>query len=153
MSPQTGLDPLRELLHNMTARYIRVVPAGLQIDGLQHPRRTIDARILGHGGARTLYHARQPVCRSLDGVRPLKDAEKTCLDCHDRNHCTPQVRVDLFYDGLPFRLLLAFTSGKNFLLYASSHTRSAGVSGIHSRIHVIDRGSWGEVTFEEINST
>jgi hypothetical protein len=144
------VDPHRELLHTLTARYVRVLPGGLEIDGYPQPKNPIDAVIIGHGGARTLYRARHPVCRSLDGVRALKDPDKTCIDCPERGSCTPQVRVDLLHEGLPFRMLLAYTSGKNFLLYAGASSHSGYLSAIKTRIRVVDRGSWGEVTFEEI---
>jgi hypothetical protein len=143
-------DPLRELLHHMTARYIRVLPDGLDIDGALPLRKSIDATILAYGGARTLYHAKQPVCRSLDGVRAVKDPHKSCSDCYDKKYCTPQVRVDLMFDGLPYRLLLAFSSGKNFLLYVGTPERSQVLSRIVTRIRVIHRGSWGELAFENL---
>lgn len=149
-NPPADRDPLRELLHNMTARYIRVVPGGLAIDGHSGLEKSIDVTILAFGGARTLYRARNPVCRSLDGIRALKDPDKTCAECLERNHCTPQVRVDLLYDGLPYRLLLAFTSGRNFLLYAGPPSHARSLSRATTRIHVIDRGSWGELTFQSL---
>lgn len=147
-SPST--DPLRELLHHMTARYIRVLPDGLDVEGQLPLKKSIEAAILAYGGARTLYHAKHPVCRSLDGVRAVKDTDKTCADCYDRKYCTPQVRVDLMFDGLPYRLLLAFTSGKNFLLYAGVSSRAKILARTLTLIRVTHRGSWGELTFEEL---
>ena len=108
--------------------------------------------ILGYGGARTLYHAKNPVCRSLDGIRAVKDSDRTCSDCPDRKHCTPQVRVDLLYQGLPYRLLLAFTSGKNFLLHAGAPSNANSLSQYITRIRALNRGSWGEMTFEKVTS-
>jgi hypothetical protein len=55
---------LRDILHRSLARYLSVLPSGLQLERGQRPRKTIEARILGYGGARSLYKNRKPVCRS-----------------------------------------------------------------------------------------
>lgn len=65
------------------------------------------------------------MCRSLNGIRPLENSEQACAPC-GASECTPQVRVDLLFEGLPYRLLLAFTSAKK----------------------VIHRGNWGALVFD-----
>jgi hypothetical protein len=141
-------DPafLEELLQKTLTRYLPVRPGGLEIDGRLVP--AVKARILSFGGARTLYRGRKPRCRSLDAVRSL--LHKDCGDCPDRKHCTPQVRLELDVDGLPFRLLLAFSSARNFLFYARDlKKQGANLEATATLISVLDRNSWGELRFEK----
>ncbi|MCP3882266.1 MAG: hypothetical protein GY701_28320, partial [Sulfitobacter sp.] len=59
-----------------------------------------------------------------------------------------QVRLDLLVDTQPWRLLLAYTSAKSFLLSAAQ-LRERGIElyeGLH-HMTVINRGSWGELRF------
>jgi len=144
------VGPLRDILQRALARYLTVRPGGFQLvdDGRLHDE--IVARILGFGGARTLYRNRKPACRSLDGIRPLHDQKLTCADCRSRANCTPQVRVDLIVDGRPLRLLLAYTSAKNFLAYdALLRRQSVALERVLHRLRVVDRGPWGEVRFSK----
>lgn len=140
------MDPLRELLFRASARYLQVHPSGLVLDGA--PRDRVAARILHHTGARTLYRGRRPHCRSLDGVTALNG--QACADCHDRKHCTPQVRLDLLIDGRPYRLLLAYTSATNLLAYrALLRAQQRDLPDVTTSITVIDRGRWGELRFAQ----
>lgn len=143
---------LRELMTSSFARYITVRPQGLEVQpGEVVP--TIAARLLGFHAARTLYEKRQPICRSLDGVRPLT-GEQTCAQCLFRRKCTPQICVDLLADGVPVRLLLAFTSLRNFLIFVEGRRRAGrSVEGAAIQIAVRDRGHWGEVLFLDDRST
>jgi len=143
------VEPLRAILHRALARYLTVTPRGFLIgDGVNLPRPSIEARILGFGGARTLYRKRKPVCRSLDGVAALTEPEKVCAECADRDKCTPQVRLDLIVEQRPYRCLLAFTSARNFLEYDARLRRDRVVleKALHE-IMVVNRGSWGEMRF------
>jgi hypothetical protein len=144
------LQPLRDILHRALARYLTVRPSGFVLhDDGRPPRRSVEARILGYGGARTLYRDRKPDCRSLDGVASITHTGRRCTGCELRAKCTPQVRLDLIVDYKPYRLLLAQTSARNFLEH-EAHLRQAGIAieTIAHRIEVIDRGSWGELRFE-----
>ena len=135
----------REILGRVLARYLTVKPEGILIDG--RPLDHLAARVLSFGAARTLYRGRRPACRSLDGRKALKK-ETLCVSCPDRKHCTPQVRVDLTLDDRPYRLLLAFSSARNFLVYASEVKKTgASVEAVNTRIRVLNRGSWGELRF------
>jgi hypothetical protein len=150
---RSDLQPLREILHQALRRYLTVRPRGFELDPGQRLRPVIEARILGFGSARTLYQERRPQCRSLDGVHPLADARRpaspgTCAQCTRRPRCTPQVRLDLLVDSQPFRLLLAHTSAKRFLIYeAQLRQRGIALYEASHRISVINRGSWGELRF------
>jgi hypothetical protein len=145
---QSDVQPLREILHAAFKRYLSVRPRGFELHPGEPLRPTLQGRIVSTGAARTLYQARRPRCRSLDGIAPLADPHRTCADCRLRAQCTAQLRLDLFVDAQPWRLLLAFTSAKNYLLY-EAQLRQGGLS-IEDRLHrltVINRGSWGEVRF------
>lgn len=147
MSSASEADPLRELLHHMTARYLTVCPGGVAIEGSIRLRPVLDVQVLAYGGARSLYRGRRPVCRSLDGVKAIDDPEKRCAPCLDRKHCTPQVRLDLLYEHAPYRLLLAYSSARNFLLFAGRLGPDPSLSSLRVRIRVRNRGSWGELVF------
>ncbi len=81
-------------------------------------------------------------------MRPLNDSSRTCAQCRLRAQCTPQVRLDLFVDAEPFRLLLAHTSARNFLVYeATLRQKYLAMEQCLHRITVTNRGSWGELRF------
>jgi hypothetical protein len=149
--PTSDLQPLRAILQQARRRYLTVRPRGFELNPGERLRPVLEARILGFGSARTLYQNRAPLCRSLDAVRPITAKEhRSCAECALRTRCTSQVRLDLLVDTQPFRLLLAHTSAKNFLLY-EAQLRERGIAlyeGLH-RIIVINRGSWGELRFTQ----
>ena len=150
MTPKS-FDPIKEILFSITARYLTVKPHGIEISPGRTPVRVIEARVLNHGGARTLYRGRRPVCRSLDGLAAVRKPDKRCASCHDSKHCTPQVRVDLLVEGKPCRLLLSFTSARNFLGYvAQLQARGHKPQAVRTRVNVTHRGSWGELRFHEV---
>lgn len=144
----SGAKSMSELLIAAFARYVTVHAEGLEMrSGDIVP--SAAARLLGFHAARTLYENRRPLCRSLDGVRPLK-GEQTCAACVFRRKCTPQVCVDLLIEGIPERLLLAFTSLRNFLVFVEERRRKgAAVEGAEFLLAVRNRGHWGEVCFLE----
>ena len=118
----------------------------------QPPRNDVDAVILGHGPARTLYRARQPVCRSLDGILPLGAKAARCCDmCEQKHECTAQIRLELVIDNTPYRLLLAFTSAKNFISYVLALRRKGDrIEELRTRLLVLPRRGWGEVQFRSL---
>ena len=145
---RADVEPLREILHSALKRYLTVRPRGFELHRGEPLRAAIEARILNTGAARTLYQDRQPRCRSLDGLVPLDDPHRTCAQCRLRGQCTPQVRLDLFVDAQPFRLLLAHTSARNFLAYdAQLRQRAIAIEQRLHRLAVTPRGNWGEVRF------
>ncbi len=147
MTP-SDLQPLRAILQQAQRRYLTVRPHGFELKPGERLRPVLEARILAFGSARTLYQDRKPLCRSLDAVRPTTAGHRSCAECRLRTRCTPQVRLDLLVDTQPWRLLLAYTSAKNFLLY-ETQLRERGIAlyeDLH-RMTVINRGSWGELRF------
>jgi len=148
MNGGEDLQPLREILHRMLVRYLTVRPQGFVLKPGTLPVPHLDARILAFGGARTLYRARRPHCRSLDGIRSVTHQDRVCADCQSREHCVPQVRLDLIVDRKPYRLLLAYSSARAFLAYHAELQRTnVTLEHVIHRLLVKDRGSWGEIVF------
>jgi hypothetical protein len=151
-------DLLHDLFADAFARYLTVRPGGLQMPhGPLVP--SLRARLLICRPARTLYENHQPRCRSLDGIQSIASARnasrntanaenRTCATCILRGHCTPQIFLELLHDRVPYRLLLAYTSARNFILFVS-RLRKHGqpVENSDVLISVLDRGRWGEVRF------
>ena len=147
MNPQQA-EILRDIVQRMMARYITVRPLGIDLGNNRKLIPALNCRILDYGAARTLYRNRRPVCRSLDAVKAIKDANKLCQQCVDRDHCTGQVRLDLLFENCPYRLLIAYTSAKNFLLYTAKLTeKKIEIQSTDTKIVVVNRGSWGELRF------
>lgn len=142
------VQPLREILHSASKRYLTVHPRGFELIPGDRPRPTLEVRIVSFGSARTLYQNRKPQCRSLDAVQPIGNPSQSCAQCQARSRCTPQVRLDLFVERQALRLLLAYTSAKHFLLYETQlRQRGLALEDLVHRIDVINRGSWGELRF------
>lgn len=142
--------PLREILHRALARYLTVTARGFVLDDGAAPVPRLVVRILGYGGARTRYERRRPTCRSLDGLVAVTAPAKRCDCCPTADSCTPQVRVDLSIEGRPHRLLLAFTSAKNFLAYAGRlELQRVALHEVRHELVAIPRHGWGEVRFRE----
>jgi hypothetical protein len=138
--------PIDDLLRSLLARYATVRPDGLILDPRGAPVAEVLAKLVRSGPARTLYAEKRPSCRSLDAVRSLTGRE--CATCPDRSGCTPQILLDVEIDRQPYRLLLSFTSAKNYLVFVDRLRReSHPVEGVLVRIHVVNRGRWGEVCF------
>jgi hypothetical protein len=108
---------------------------------------TLRARLLACRPARTLYENHQPRCRSLDGIQSITEA-RTCAACLLRKTCTPQIYLELLCNHVPYRLLLAYTSARNFMTFAS-RLRQQGqpVENADILLSVRDRGRWGELRF------
>ena len=146
------LEPLREILQRALTRYLSVTPTGFKLIGRSKPEPSIEARILAFGGARTLYKNRKPDCRSLDGLQSITHSGRTCAGCELRPQCTPQVRLDVLVDGRPYRLLLAYTSARNFLTYELKlRQKEREYAHVLHRIDVENRGSWGELRFRTVD--
>ncbi len=139
---------VRDILARMLARYMTIRPYGIEVEKGRKHLPCLKCRILNHGAARTLYRGRRPLCRSLDAVKALREPDKLCQQCPDRNECTPQVRIDLLFESRPYRLLLAYTSAKNFLLYSGDlSVKKLELCTVRTKICVVNRGSWGELRF------
>jgi len=139
---------LRDIVQRMMARYVTVRPLGIDLGNNRKLIPALDCRILDYGAARTLYQNRRPVCRSLDAVKAIGNSEKNCQHCMDRDHCTSQVRLDLLFENCPYRLLIAYTSAKNFLIYTGKLVeKKLEIQSIDTKIVVVNRGSWGELRF------
>ncbi len=137
---------LREVLERSYSRYVQVLPSGLRM-----PRGDIEtdivAEVVTFHPARTRYEDRKPICRSLDGVTSL-DKSCSCISCLLRNRCTPQICLELRYNSIPIRILLSYTSMKNFLnVSLTLHAKQKSLESETIRIQVRNRGRWGELVF------
>ncbi len=152
MNPQQS-EILRDIVRRMMVRYMTVRPLGIDLGNNRNLIASLNCRMLDYGAARTFYRNRRPVCRSLDAVRSIASTETLCQQCPDRDQCTGQVRLDLLFENCPYRLLLAYTSAKNFLLYTGKLVeKKLEIKSIDTKIFVINRGSWGELRFYPANS-
>lgn len=139
-------DPVKDILYKTTARFLQVHAHGIILQG-GLPRTSCRARILAVGAARTLYRGRRPHCRSLDSIHSIEGT--CCLDCHDIEHCTSQLRIHLLIEHQPYKVLLAYTSAKNFLIYRDSLAkRHLDLDQVTTAISVVDRATWGELRFK-----
>ncbi len=137
---------LTDLFADAFARYLAVRPTGIQFP---HGRlcASLSASILACRPARTLYQNKKPVCRSLDGIQSIQEA-RACASCLLRKSCTPQIYLELLADGVPYRLLLAYSSARNFMLFSSRlRAKQQPVENAQVIIAVRDRGRWGELRF------
>ena len=142
---------IRELAARAFARYLRVLPSGFQLSS-GDIKPVLRANVIASRPARTLYKNRKPVCRSLDGIHALT-ANKNCTVCASRKTCTPQICLEILHQGVPWRLILAYTSARNFLLFDSKLKKEGiNLEGLTIRIAVRDRGRWGEVYFSNVLS-
>lgn len=147
MNPQQA-QILRDIVARMMARYMTIRPYGIDLGNNRKLIPVLNCRILNYSAARTLYRQRRPVCRSLDAVKAIGDAKRLCQQCLHRQHCTGQIRLELLFENCPYRLLLAYTSAKNFLLYTAKLAKQKlEIQTIDTKIVVINRGSWGELRF------
>ena len=137
---------IRDLFKSSFARYVRVLPGGLEM----YPGKilsSISATIVTFQPARTLYQNRQPVCRSLDGIQSIKEG-RACASCLMRKTCTPQIYLQLLWNHVPLRLMLAYTSARNFMTFVSTlREKGCPIENSTALINVRDRGRWGEVRF------
>jgi hypothetical protein len=145
MNPDNILS-LREVLERSYSRYVQVLPSGLRMPG-GNIEPDILAQVLTFHPARSLYENKKPVCRSLDAVKAL-DQTRSCTSCLLRNRCTPQICLELRHHSIPIRLLLSYTSLKNFLDFLLRlNPRYKPLESKMIRIQVKNRGRWGELVF------
>jgi hypothetical protein len=137
---------LADLFADAFARYLTVRPSGLQ---MPHGPivQTLCTRLLACRPARTLYENHQPRCRSLDGIQSITQ-ERTCAACPLRKTCTSQIYLELLHERVPYRLLLAYTSARNFMTFISRlRQQGQSIDNADILISVLDRGRWGELRF------
>lgn len=144
MDPEPS--PKYEILFRSFSRYLKVTPHGFQLPtGKIVP--SLSCQILSFRPARTFYQNRKPICRSLEGLQSLKEG-RACASCLLRKGCTPQIYLELLWEGVPLSLLLAYTSARNFLTFQSTLCkRGEPVENAMVLMDVLDRGRWGEVRF------
>ena len=137
---------LNDLFTSSFARYLSIQPVGIRFPhGIILS--TLNATLRLCRPARTFYRNRKPICRSLDGIQSIKE-HASCTSCSDRKDCTSQIYLELLIDDVPYRLLLAYTSARNFMQFASRLSQQGQpVENTQIIISVRDRGRWGELRF------
>jgi hypothetical protein len=144
----SSIASVREILAQSCAAYATVTPKGLILPAVLTPYNPLTVTIIAYKPARTRYLNRKPICRSLDGLNSI-DNQNKCVCCPNARTCTPQICLAILYKNLPLRLLLAFTSAKNFLSFLPKLKASARpFENASVTIRIIDRGRWGEVCFD-----
>jgi len=135
-----------DLFADAFARYLAVRPGGLQMP--QGPLvSSLRVQLLLCRPARTLYENHRPRCRSLDGIQAITES-RACAACLLRKTCTPQIYIELLHDHVPYRLLLAYSSARNFMLFVSRLRQNGQpVENAEVLLSVRDRGRWGELRF------
>jgi hypothetical protein len=142
-----NLAPLREIIAASSARYARITPGGILLQSASSPYNPLPVTIVTYKPARTRYVNKKPVCRSLNGIQSIQDNFR-CATCDYHRTCTPQIALEILYRSVPFRIMLAYTSAKNFLAFVRTlHAPNQRIEGAFVEITVLDRGKWGEARF------
>lgn len=132
-------------------KYVRVTPEGFHLyDDVIVKELSVSLRNVNP--ARTLYEKRKPVCRSIDAVKNISGT-CACSSCRLRSKCTPQIYLEFMYQYVPLRLLLAYTSARNFVKFSSETTKRLvkPITVIQVQLSTIDRGRWTEVRFAVVS--
>jgi hypothetical protein len=142
-----NLAPLREIIASVCSRYALLTPKGIVLPSSTNPYNPLSVSIVTYKPARTRYVNKKPVCRSLNGIRSLND-NSICVSCDYRRTCTPQIALEIQYRTVPFRIMLAYTSAKNFFAFLRTlYPTNFHIENASVEISVIDRGKWGEAKF------
>jgi len=138
---------LDDLFASCLARYARILPGGIELPHHGKTLRSLPAQIRTWRPARTLYQNKLPQCRSLNAIHSITQ-DRACITCPMRRPCTPQIYIELLYDHIPYRLLLAYTSARNFLTFnAQLRRKDLALDTTPVLLSVRDRGRWGELCF------
>jgi len=137
---------LEDLINIMCSHYLRVLPQGFEINPAC-VEKEITVRLLDFSPARTLYEKNKPVCRSLNAAYDLKNKQE-CASCNKRLRCTLQFYLEVEYKQKPLRLILSYTSARNFTFFCSQlKQKELPIINTPIQLTVLDRGRWGEVRF------
>ncbi len=121
--------------------YVKVTPHGFDVDDdiLEELRgRVVKAMVI-----RKRFEDGALVCDSKDGVNGRDGL--VCAQCrHPR--CRPMMRIHFFCGGINLVIDLAPTSAQN--LVALEQRGDVDLETAELDIAVLDRGHWGEVTFQ-----
>ncbi len=140
---------LREAFRKPSYFPVRVVSDGFDV--AKNHFDELRGRILKTSLARKLFDDGFLACSSSDGIR----SEAGCL-CEKCQHpcCQPRLRLQLAFGRLVYVLDLPATSAENFFaLEDRAESEGARLIDWTVRATVIDRGHWGEVTFEKVDDT
>lgn len=146
------MQPLHSILAQACARYATITPGGIVLPCSPTPYNPLQAAIIAYKPARTRYVNHHPICRSLNGINSINRRSR-CIACEEKLSCTTQLALDIMYRSVPFRILLAYTSMRNFIAFCRTfRPPQQYVEGALVEISVLDRGRWGEACFAPVNA-
>jgi hypothetical protein len=141
-------NTLNQIRAQSSARYATITPAGVILPQTTLPYNPFTVNLVTYGPARTRYLNKRPLCRSLNGTTSANTGQ-SCNRCDNTRSCTPQIALDVMYNKIPFRFMLAFTSANNFLaLSRILLIKKIPLQGALINITIINRGKWGEASFD-----
>lgn len=138
---------LRQAFRKPTYLPVRVTFRGFEVaDGHYE---TLQGTVIRVSLARKLFRDGIFTCSSSDGVRA--DDGKECDSCR-HPLCQPRLRLQLLVQrALIYVLELPSTSADNFFTLEDQLEREGvDLTDCVVRLAVIDRGHWGEVSFERV---
>ena len=151
MNPQ---QILYDILHRTTPCYMTIRPSGIDLGNKRKLLPAIDCKILNFSAEKILYRKQRPVCRLMNAVNAFDESKGNCRQCLDRHRCIDQIGLDLLFENRRYRLCLAYTSAKNFLIYTSKIVeQKIEIHTIDTKLVVVNRGSWGELRFYRADIT
>lgn len=121
--------------------YVKVTPCGFDIDDDIVP--DLRGRVVKAIVIRKRFEDGALVCDSRDGVTGRNGI--VCADCRHAR-CRPMMRIHFLCGGINLVIDLAPTAAQN--LVALERRGDVNLETAELDIAVIDRGHWGEVSFE-----
>ena len=139
----------KKIADQCTTRYATLKPTGIVFGAIKSSQVSAALIVKSYSPARTFYVKKVPLCRSFNGINSCNIVNKKCKECKDNNYCTPQICIELEYRKMPYRMLLAYTSAQNFLLFVNRcKFKNIAVNDLPVLLYVKNRGHWGELLFE-----
>ena len=123
--------------------YVKVTPRGFKVDVNNDLVEGFRGRVDRATVIRKLFEDGVLTCDSKDGVRGRD--EIICAQCRHAR-CRPMMRIHFLCAGIHLVIDLAPTSAQN--LVALEQRGDVDLETAELNIAVLDRGHWGEVTFQ-----
>jgi hypothetical protein len=136
---------LRDAFQPRTA-LVRTHPEGFLVGDDLRP--TLEGTIDRITLRRKRFEGTRLVCHSEDGVRAV---DETACDMCQHTRCRPHLRIGLVNKGTRYIVDLTPSSAHNLFALEDDILTSGGTL-MTTRLYLetIDRGDWGEVTFERL---
>jgi hypothetical protein len=138
-------DDVRREFSRECFSYVKVTPRGFDIDIDDEVVEELRGRVVKATVIRKLFEDSVLTCDSKDGVTGREGI--VCAQCRHLR-CRPMMRIHFLCAGINLVIDLAPTSAQN--LVALEQRGDVDLETAELNIAVIDRGHWGEVTFQVI---